>query len=33
VVLLLAGAKKTQTKDIKTAKEFWKDYKERADEI
>jgi len=33
VVLLLAGAKKTQKKDIKTAKVFWKDYKERADEI
>jgi len=33
VVLLLAGAKKTQKKDINTAKVFWKDYKERADEI
>ena len=32
VVLLLAGAKRTQKKDIKTAKNFWKDYKERANE-
>ncbi len=32
VVLLLAGAKRTQKKDIKAAKQYWKDYKERANE-
>ncbi len=32
IILLLAGSKKTQKKDIKTAKNFWKDYKERANE-
>ena len=32
VVLILAGAKKTQKRDIKTAKNLWKDYKERANE-
>ena len=30
VILLLAGSKKTQKKDIKMAKVFWQNYKERA---
>src|SRR5689334_12324502 len=29
VLLLLAGSKKTQTKDIKKAKEYWKEFRER----
>ena len=29
IVLLLAGTKSTQTKDIERAKKYWKDYQER----
>jgi putative addiction module killer protein len=29
VILLCGGAKKTQVADIKTAKEYWKDWKRR----
>jgi putative component of toxin-antitoxin plasmid stabilization module len=29
VILLLGGEKSTQNKDIKKAKEYWADYKER----
>jgi len=32
VVLILGGSKRTQKKDIKTAKVLWKDYKERENE-
>lgn len=32
VVLLIGGDKSTQNKDIKKAKEYWKDYKERSTE-
>ena len=28
VLLLMGGAKKTQTKDIKTARRYWKEYQE-----
>ena len=30
VVLLIGGNKSTQNKDIKKAKDYWKDYKERS---
>jgi putative addiction module killer protein len=29
IILLIAGTKKTQSKDIKKAKVFWQDYKDR----
>ena len=32
VLLLCGGDKSTQVKDIKRAKEYWADYKERSDE-
>jgi len=32
VVLITGGSKKTQKKDIRTAKILWKDYKERENE-
>ena len=32
VILLVGGTKRTQKKDIKIAKLFWKDYKERKNE-
>jgi putative addiction module killer protein len=33
VLLLLGGDKQTQNRDIKKAKEFWKDYKKRKEEF
>ena len=30
VILLCGGDKRTQNKDIKTAKKYWREYKERA---
>jgi putative addiction module killer protein len=32
VLLLLGGDKRTQSKDIESAKKYWLDYKERSDE-
>ncbi len=32
ILLLFGGEKSTQEKDIKKAKEYWKDYKERSHE-
>ncbi len=32
VVLLLAGSKSTQTRDIERAKAYWKDHQERYDQ-